>query len=62
MSEQIKELLSDVLDAENTMIGLYAVIIKDLKNEKIAGILKGIMRDEGRHASNARKMLSILGE
>lgn len=62
MSKQIKELLNDVLEAENTMIELYARLSRDLKNEKVAGILKQIMRDEGRHASNARKMLKILGE
>ena len=61
-SDAIKELLEDLLEQEEMMIDLYSKVLKDIKNDEIRGSIDSIIKDEVKHARNARTMLKILAE
>jgi rubrerythrin len=58
----VRELLTDLLKQEQMMAELYSVVVRKVRDEKAADVLKGIIADESRHADNARRMLGILDE
>ena len=61
-SEQIRKLLEDLLEQESTFMERYEKLAKEIKDRKVAGTIRSIAADEGRHAGNAKKMLEILEE
>ena len=58
--DAINDLITEVLEVEEMMIGAYHKIIKECKNEEVNTILRKTVKDEQRHAENAREILKIL--
>jgi len=62
MSDDIRELIKDMLEAEEFMLNLYKKCCAETKNKKIAKVLELIAQDEKKHAENAKMMLKIVDE
>jgi rubrerythrin len=61
-SDPIKDIFKDVLSFEEQVLGMYGDISLKTKNEKIKAVMREIMKDEAKHAQNARQILTILDE
>ena len=61
-SDAIRDLFEDLLKQEEMMIDLYSRLLNEIKNNEITDSIRSIIKDETRHADNARKMLEILAE
>jgi rubrerythrin len=60
--EAITSMFNDMLEFEESALAMYSKIVLGIKNEEIKKIILEIMKDEARHAKNAREILKILAE
>jgi len=60
--EDIKSMFTEILEFEETALKIYGEIYPKTESKKIRNILEELMRDEARHAKNARTVLSLLEE
>ena len=60
--DAVKDLLSEVLNAEETVLNTYIKIMRETKSEDLKKEILQIARDEERHIKNAKEMLRILQE
>jgi len=62
MSSELADLFRDMLGQEEAMIELYTRMSAMSKDRAFRSKMDALVRDESKHANNAREMLEVLKE
>jgi rubrerythrin len=58
-SDDIMTLFRELLEKEEIMTELYSGMSEKIENPDVRHVVESIIKDEKRHAANARKMIEI---